>query len=99
MGLLDTLGSFSRRVGAGVGRIMGQVGTTLKRVGETALPVLKRVGQIALDNHQPIAAIAAGVADAMPENKWAQGIAAASVVGSAALTAKGIGKNWLGVSK
>jgi hypothetical protein len=88
--------AFGGRVKSGLNKVVGNVGSALKRVGQHTLPVLKSVGSFALKHHQPIAMLATGLADAMPNSKVAQAIGAGAFIGSAALTAKGIGENWLG---
>ena len=97
MGLLDAIGGFAKRAGAAIGRGIGHFGTAVKRFGEFAVPAVKRIGQFALDNHQPIALGLQGLSDAFPENKVLRNVAGASMIGSAFLTAKGIGNNYAGL--
>jgi hypothetical protein len=90
MGFMDFL-SGVRRTGS---RILGQIGSTLKRVGETALPALKTVGNFVVNHHQPISALLQGASDLMPNNTLLRNVAGASMLGSAVLTSRGVGKDY-----
>jgi len=90
MGLLDFIG----RARKATGRVIGQIGDGLKRVGEMALPVLKSIGNFAVNHHQPISALLQGASDLMPQNQLLKNVAGASLIGSAVLTGRGVGKNY-----
>lgn len=94
MGLFDTITTFARKSVATAGRRFGEFGGAVKRFGAVMKPTLKRVGQFAIDNHQGLALLAHGVADATG-NEHLKTLAGVGMMGSAALTAAGIGRDYL----
>lgn len=65
------------------GRVLGATGSVLRKVGETAIKY-----------HQPISMVASGLLGSS-DNPTLQKLGAGVALGSAYLTSKGIGKNYL----
>jgi hypothetical protein len=88
MGFMD----FLSKVGRGAQKVYGMVREPLKKIGQIGMSV----GRFAVANHQPIAMALQGVSDMMPNNRVLQGVAGAGMLASGALTARGIGRDYLG---
>lgn len=77
------LGNFFNKAKSVAFKVLGQTGS-----------VLKRVGSFAVQHHQPIAMLGSGLA-AQSSDPTIQKLGAGLALGSAFLTQKGIGKNYL----
>jgi hypothetical protein len=77
-----------------LGRFLGRVASATSKVIGNIAPVIRRIGSFAVTHHQPIAMLASGLA-AQSSNPTVHKLGAAAALGSAFLTQKGIGKNYL----
>ena len=89
MGFMD----FLSKVGRGAQKVYGMVREPLKKIGQIGMSV----GRFAVANHQPIAAALQGLSDMNPQSRTLQSIAGVGMLASGALTARGIGRDYLGV--
>lgn len=96
MGLFDTLKHFGRKVGDGLGRVVGAVQHGVRRVGETLKPVgaaLATGARWAVQHHQPISALIKAAGDASG-NPTMQNIGNAAFAASALATGYGAGRDY-----
>lgn len=54
--------NFLRKVGESAGRLFGNIGSTLRRFGDTAPRVIRNMGHFVANHHQHIAPLAHGLA-------------------------------------
>lgn len=85
---------------------LGRAKHVVKKVGDFSGRAAKVVGRGVMkaaqfygQNHQAIAGLAQGVAHALPNSAVAQNIASATALGSAALTAMGVGNDIMGARR
>jgi hypothetical protein len=94
MGLWGLLGGLASRAIPWVARKVGQIFHGVRRVAEVGAPVLKGIGNYVKDNHQPLSAGLWGLAEAMPNNPYVGTAAGLGMMGSAALSAMGVGRDY-----
>ena len=73
----------------GVGRVIGAVTPALKRIGQIGMGV----GRFIRDHHQPLSMALMGAAEATGSERF-KNIAGLGLMGSAALTAAGVGRDY-----
>jgi len=86
MGLWNTIKSVGSKV-------IGHFANAGKHIGRFGASAAK----FAVQNHQLLSAGLQGVSDLMPHNQTLSAVAGIGLLGSAGLTAAGVGRDWLGM--
>jgi hypothetical protein len=92
-GLFDTIRGFARKVGAGVSRGIGALAHGIRRVGDVTKPIAMGAARFVGTYHQPLS-LALKAAGDLSGNQTMQNVGNAAMLGSAALTARGIGRDY-----